>query len=189
MSDKEFEVEEGQEVVRKTIVGGRPRARRTHRIKIPIGIEKVLCRAAADSQFRRILFEDRPRALQAYGQDLSDTEREVLHGIPAPMLQEMVGRIDLKQHGKSRLMRGVLAAAMLVSTAMVDTGCFEVQTAGISPDDFDWAGQDAVVEVGESMDLTGMEPDSISDDLVEPDVITVEDTMATKGILPDPDVR
>jgi hypothetical protein len=188
MSEKEFEVEEGQEVVRKTIVGGRPRSRRTHKIKIPIGIEKVLCRAATDTLFRRTLFEDRPRAIQAYGAELSDTEREVLTGIPGPMLQEMVGRIDVRQHGKSRLMRGVLAAAMLVSTAMVETGCF---CTGAEPDDpgSDLGGDDAVVEVGESTDSHGIQPDSVSDDFVEPDVITVEDTMATKGILPDPDAR
>lgn len=188
MSNDEFEVEEGQEVVRKTIVGGRPRARRAQKIRIPIGIEKVLCRAAADTEFRTMLFDDRSAAIKAFGQNLSDTEREVLTGIPSPMLTEMVGRIDLKQHTRSRLMRGVLAAAMLVSTAVVDAGCFDVQTAGVSPDP-DWAGQDAVVDVGESMDSRGIQPDAISEDLVEPDVIEVEDTMATKGILPDPDVR
>ncbi len=188
MSENEFEVEEGQEVVRKTIVGGRPRARRAQKIRIPIGIEKVLCRAAADAEFRKVLFEDRPAAIKAFGQNLSDTERDVLTGIPSPMLHEMVGRIDLKQHTRSRLMRGVLAAAMLVSTAMVDTGCL---CTGAEPDDpgTDLSGQDATVEVEQNVDSRGILPDEIGADLGEPDVIEVEDTMATKGILPEPDVK
>ena len=57
--DSKIEIEEGREVVRRTIVGGRPRARKNRRVIVPIGIEKVLCRAAADNRFKATLFQDR----------------------------------------------------------------------------------------------------------------------------------
>jgi len=184
MSDKEIKTEEGQEVVRKAVVVGRPSARRAQKTLIPIGIEKVLCRAAADAEFRQILFENRHAAIQAFGQNLSDTERDVLTGIPNPMLQGMVGRIDLRKHTRSRLLRGVLAAAMLMSTTMVES----CSSSGIQPYE-DVQELDALVEVGESMDSRGIQPDAVSEDLVEPDAIAVEDTMTTKGVLPEPDAR
>jgi hypothetical protein len=184
MNNNEFEVEEGQEVVRRTIVGGRPRARRTHKIRIPIGVEKVLCRAAADATFRRGLFEDRPATLKSLGDGLSATERTLLEAIPAASLQEMVGRIDLSRHTKSRLLRGVLAAAMLVSSTVVETGCF---SAGVGPDESLEPFPD-VVDV-KPIECTGMEPEVTFDVPAEPDVIESQDVMADRGVLPEPDVK
>ena len=80
--DARFEVEEGQEVVRRTIVGGRPRARMKRKVSIPIGIEKVLVRAAGDEAFRSALFEDREQALGSSGYTLLDSERGILRSVP-----------------------------------------------------------------------------------------------------------
>ena len=67
MEDDRIEVEEGKEVVRRTIVGGRPLARRKRTLKVPVGIEKVLCRAAADPAFRAALLDRRPQLMAALG--------------------------------------------------------------------------------------------------------------------------
>jgi hypothetical protein len=174
MSRKEFELEEGQEVVRKTIVGGRPAARRKHKVKVPIGIEKVLVRAAADSEFRDRLFGERQATLDSLSSELSPTELKVLTTIPEATLQGMINSIDLQRHGKRRFMKGVVAATLIATAATGVLGCevFEVQTKGISPDEI----EDTVTETVVTPDATsrGIDPDE--------DVLVVEDNFATQGV-------
>jgi len=177
MSGKDFEVEEGKEIVGRTIVGGRPAARRKRKVRVPIGIEKVLVKAAADDGFRRKLLDDRQAALDALSYELSPTERQVLASIPDLTLQGMIDSIDLKKHSKRRFMRGVLAAALLTTAATGVLGCevSEDHSKGISPDEL----EDTVVETVVTPDATsrGIEPDE--------DVLVVEDHLATQGVTPD----
>ena len=174
MSQKKFDLEEGQEVVRKTIVGGRPAARRKHKVKVPIGIEKVLVRAAADSEFRDRLFGERQATLDSLSSELSPTELKVLTTIPEATLQGMINSIDLQRHGKRRFMKGVVAATLIATAATGVLGCevFEVQTKGISPDEI----EDTVTETVVTPDATsrGIDPDE--------DVLVVEDNFATQGV-------
>ncbi len=207
MGNDEFEVEEGKEVVRRTIVGGRPLARRTRTIRVPIGVEKVLVRAAADASFRLRLFEDRAAALRPFSCELSSTEADMLTGIPTEMLREMVGRIDLNRHAKGRFMKGVLAAALAASAStLLSCDATEVHTKGVLADEVDVVydrsapdagaipGADVAVDdfalrAGENVLPSDIQdssnPGEVSDGGRAPDEIDVEVLPAPGGILPD----
>lgn len=161
MPDRDhFDVEEGQEVVRRTIVGGRPRARRAKTISVPIGIEKVLVHAAGDAAFRHRLFDDRAAAVAEVAPTLQPSEAAILSAVPDATLAVMIGAIDLPGHGTRRFLKGVATAALASAALLGATECGEAQSAGISPGD-------------------------PSDDVVQEAVLDVEDTAASRGILPD----
>lgn len=198
MSKDEFEVEEGKEVVRRTIVGGRPLARRTRTIRVPIGIEKVLVRAAADASFRMRLFEDRVTALRPFAGDLSQTEADVLAGIPSEALREMVGRIDLKRHATGRFMKGVLAAALAASASTImSCEVFEGHTKGAGPDQvdvvYDRSAPDAGVIPGADVEVEDLgiragqmvDPPDAQDAGRASDLSDVDEMSAPVGILQD----
>jgi hypothetical protein len=162
MSRDDWEVEEGQEVVRRTIVGGRPLDRRRRKVKIPIGIEKLLCRAAGDPALRDRLVNDREAALAAFRDDLSPGEIAILTTVPAEALLTMIANIDLKQHGRRRFFRGVAAASLAATTALGTISCSEsAQPAGIDPGD--WLGnQDVIVDqIPASDSVRGIQPDEV----------------------------
>jgi hypothetical protein len=160
MSDSShFDVEEGQEVVRRTIVGGRPQARRAKTISVPIGIEKVLVRAAGDGAFRHRLFDDRAAAVAEVAPVLQPSEAAILRAVPDATLAVMIGHIDLPKHGSRRFLNGVVTAA-LASAALL-----------------------GVVDCGGSS--TGIQPDEPDADTVQETTIEVEETAGSRGILPD----
>jgi hypothetical protein len=161
MSDDRFEITEGREVVRHTIVGGRPMARRKKTLKIPIGIEKVLARAAGDDGFRKALLADRKGALEAAGYLMIDSELELLTGIPDALLNGMIRRIDLKEHGKRKFLRGVTAAVFSAAALTALPECEMGGSGGMNPDDV----MEALAEPGDEVDVSdvsrGVEPDEI----------------------------
>ena len=205
---KDFEIEEGKEVVRRTIVGGRPLARRKRTLRIPIGIEKVLCKAAVDPMFRRALFDDRESALAGLGDELTPDEAGILKSTTNASLETMVARIDPPKHSKRRFMRGVMAATLAAMTAGGAIGCdsdsgeAEVShhepgdLGGMMADDVKKDNSEPLLEVRERVadagalaDLVEVHegPDSkgIGPDVEEPDVVVHEDLMAPEGIIPD----
>ena len=125
MGKDRIEVEEGKEVVRRTSVGGRPRVRKKAVLKVPIGIEKVVYRAAADPEFRERLFADRQGAVTHMGFNLLDSELAILLSVPNRSLAAMIDRIDPERHGRRRFMRKVAACALAVatSTVLLDASC------------------------------------------------------------------
>ncbi len=149
---------EGQEVVRRTIVGGRPQARRATTISVPIGIEKVLAQAAGDAAFRGRLFADRAAAVAEVAPVLQPSEAAILRSVPDAMLATMIGHIDVPRHGARRFMRGVVTAALASAALLGATEC------------------------GASL---GSEPDEPDVDTVQEATIEVEDTAASRGIMPD----
>lgn len=202
---KDWEIEEGKEVVRQTIVGGRPRVRRKRKLRIPIGIEKLLCRAAADGELKTGLLYNRTKVLAEPGLELTEEERMILTSIPPSSLETMIDRIDLDRHPRRKFMRGVVAAAVLAATTtMVDCG-FESQSAGIDPNIDMYESKDVIEEMVPDSIVTGIEPDDVytapdpdvvDKDIVEPnagvqmdmqgaDVFEHEDYGAPTGILPD----
>jgi len=189
--EREFEVEEGREVVGRTIVGGRPLARRTRRVKIPIGIEKLLCRAAGDFDFRRKLMDDRAAAVLSLGNDISQSEREILKSIPQETLDVLISRIDLKKHSKRRFMRGVIAATLLAASTVATEGC---ACTGIGPDDPDVISEQEI-ETDVDVGSRGVRPGDVTTEVQSvnvdagsfpsPDVIESDSLPAPGGILPD----
>ena len=190
-----FDVEEGQEVVRHTIVGGRPRARRKRKIAIPIGLEKVLTRAAGDPAFRRRLFESRQAALAAVGWELAPSEAVILGAVPDPVLATMIDRIDLKQHAKRRFMKGIATAVFATAAMTAGVGCKgtgdtdtleSYHDLGSGPDVAD------VVELNEGYDITKGDvadlPDIreiFPDAGTQPDVVDANDISYEVGTSPD----
>ena len=205
---KDYEIEEGRETVRRTIVGGRPIDRRRRKVRIPIGIEKVLCTAAGDPEFREQLVMARADALPGTGLEVSAAEAMILGSVSEDALRTMIDNIDLKRHRKRRFFRGIAAASLAATTATACIG--ENETAlsgGAAPDPPDGAAWDAITEVvdttapAEGIDLdlipsvdAGSWPDlpqneitpaDISEVVADVDVIEGHDGFAPGGVMPD----
>jgi hypothetical protein len=185
MTRDDIEIEEGREVVRRTIVGGRPLARRKRTLRVPIGVEKLIVRAAGDDDFRRRLFADRATAIQDPTLGLSPSEAAILSSVPDATLAQLIERVDLKRHGRSKFMKGVMAAAFAAAATTALIACEESSTSkGIQPDDVQesaldmdaWElGPDAGILLDE-IDVFGPEPE-------EPDVtVDAEDVPMQAGV-------
>lgn len=124
METRELEVEEGKEVVRRTIVGGRPFTQHTRKISVPIGIEKLLCRAAAMPELKRGLLSNPTDTMSPFSEELSVGERTILSSIPAATLLRMIEHIDLKRHAKRQFMKAVVAATLVAGAGSAVTGCY-----------------------------------------------------------------
>ncbi len=96
-----------------------PKAART---RVPIGIEKVLCRAAGDAAFKEGLLTQREATLAAAGYQLRPNEAFILRSIRPDQLAAMIDRIDLKRHGQRPWMRTISAVAFAAATS-VGAGC------------------------------------------------------------------
>ncbi len=192
-SDK-FDVEEGQEVVSRTIVGGRPRARRKRKIAIPIGIEKLLARAAGDLRFRKALLADRYLAVEAQGFALVDSERAILESVSDAVLGTLIGRIDLKRHAKRRFMKGVAAAAFATVAMTTNVACTEEEEGGsavkgILPDvevtDVVEIDEKASVDMGIFPDLPDTEETDVPEVFPDAGVDIQPDVPPNAGVSPD----
>ncbi len=85
---------QAKQAAKTTIVGGQPPGNQRLLSEIPVGLEQLLAMAAASEEFAAILRNEPERALKASGLQLTDTERAVLHAIPGPMLDTMIGRVE-----------------------------------------------------------------------------------------------
>lgn len=91
--------------------------------QVPIGIEKLLCRAAAVPELKRGLLSDPEEALSAFSAELSVEERAVLASIPVATLSRMIEHIDLKRHSKRQFMKAVVAATLVAGAGSAVVGC------------------------------------------------------------------
>ena len=128
LDERAAQVEEGTEAVRRTIVGGRPIDRRRRKVRIPIGVEKVLCAAATDPVFRDRLLTDRADALAGTGLEISAAETSILSAVSEAALRTRIDSIDLKRHRKRRFFRGIAAASLAATTATACIGESETAT-------------------------------------------------------------
>ncbi|HOS92473.1 MAG TPA: Os1348 family NHLP clan protein [Armatimonadota bacterium] len=120
--------------VRTTIVGGRPPGDDA-RVEVPIGIERVLRRAAADGAFRARLWTDRDGALRASGLALTPAERAILLAAPAEQLEAMVAQLaPTSPSRRSWLRRLVAAAGIVIFGAVTQPGCAVTVATGAQPD-------------------------------------------------------
>ena len=151
MGKRRLEIEEGEEVVRRTIVGGRPAARPNNKLRVPVGIEKVLYRAAVERDFRELLFKDRRQAIEASGFELLESEAHILTSVPSPVLKGMVAKVDVRRHTPGRFMRAVAGCALAATTALVAVDCGSEAEMGVRPE--------AVIENPGHMDAGGARPE------------------------------
>jgi len=129
MSKKVEEMEAGT-----TIVGGQPlKPRQRGRVRIPVGIEKVLCLAAIEPEFRDELLSKRLGAVEARGLELRDSEQAMLRAAPRAQLEAAIDGLDVSEGnlGRRSFMRHVAAAAVTLAAGEALSGC---EIEGPSPD-------------------------------------------------------
>ena len=92
---------------------------------MPVGIERVLLKAAEDPEFARALHEDREGALSACGVALTRTERAIVRAMEAPVLERMVAglKANLVDRGRRALLGRTTALAALVLGIGTGAGC------------------------------------------------------------------
>jgi hypothetical protein len=126
-----------------TIVGGQPprplvggstgkRERFAQRLKVPVGLEKVLYLAARDPALEERLLADRSATIAALGIELRPSERAMLEGAPRAALEAMIGRIDASNPRKRRFMSLVAAAATTLAAGTAAMSC--VSCGGVGPE-------------------------------------------------------
>lgn len=168
------EIEEGKEYVGKTIVGGRPLRRPKRRISIPVGIEKVLYKAAVDPLFKKLLLADRMKAVELEKMRLSPSEMLIFRNVSDSALRTMIGKIRPKKHGRRKLMKAVAAAVVTLTAGTAGVGCDD---GGPSED----AVEDDIADVQDIMGDTADMPN----DLVDIPDDSAPDTMGDLADIPD----
>ena len=121
-----------KDAVRTTIVGGRPPGSGRNTGTIPRGIEVLVKKAAVDSEFRELLFEQRGAAAAAIELELDPAENAMLNAIPQEQLAQIVGQTTVPVEHR-RVFLGRIAMAMLAVLGGGLTGCEPyVMSAGIT---------------------------------------------------------
>ena len=180
----EAELQEGDGLVRTTVVGGQPRKRPTIRMSIRVGLERVLYRAAVDRAFREAFLKDREGALQAAGMELSAGESAVLSSVDGDALATMIDNVKPEDRREHRFVKAVAATFVTLATGTASCNVWESQSAGIQPDDM----------VGVDVTEPGADHGNVEVDVSEPypdegisskDALVDIDAMVTQGIQPD----
>jgi hypothetical protein len=120
------------EVVRTTIVGGRPPAKGRGMTDIPRGIEVLVKKASVDPEFKILLLDRREAAAEEIGLVLEPAEALMLRSVPAGQLEAIIASTKVDP-GSRRTFLGKVAAAMLAAIAVGQAGC--VAVTGARPDD------------------------------------------------------
>ena len=100
-------------------------------VEVPIGVEKILLRAAMNDKFKQRLLDDRERAIDESGLELTSTERAMLVVMPQSVLEAMAQRLNPSRQMNTRVARGV-AAAVASSIILTASGYC---CGGSGPDD------------------------------------------------------
>ena len=166
---------------------GRLLDRRRRKVRIPIGIEKLLCAAAADPAFCEHLVMARAAALEGTGLEISASEAMILKAVPEAQLRTMIENIDLKRHKRRRFFRGIAAASLAATTVMGTTECNDGVAAGIDPE---WDTKESVDTV-DTLDGDA-EQGMLADDFAPPpdttvvgsDTVEIDDVNVSAGIPP-----
>jgi len=110
---------------KRPLVGGSigRRAKFAQRVRVPVGLEKVLYLAARDPALEARLLGDRAEAIAAIGIELRPSERAMLAAAPPEVLRAMIGRIDASNPRKRRFMNLVAAAATSLAAGTALASC------------------------------------------------------------------
>jgi len=158
-----------------TIVGGQPhrgrRRKRRGKIKVPVGLEKVLFHAARDEVFKAELLSDRMVAIAVIGVKLRSSERAMIEAVSDVELKAMIDRLEPANPRRRKFMGLVAAAAtsLAAGTAVV-AGCDDDNKP--EDDGYDWVDTD---NPDDNLD-GGAGPDVDTDIDTDTDVDTDTDT-------------
>ena len=136
-----------------TIAGGQPprplvggsigrRARFAQKVRVPVGLEKILYVAAQDPSLRERLLEDRAGAIAALGVALRPSEKAMLEAAPRAVLETMIASIVPANPRRRRFMNLVAAAATSLAAGTAGVACDTLDNddpingvdAGVGPD-------------------------------------------------------
>jgi len=102
-------------------------AEKIRTMSVPVGLEQLLFRAAADPELRAELVRDRAAAAERWGLALTASERSVLAIAPDDQLEAMIDRLDTSEQNlkKRKFMRAVAATAVTLAagTGLAAGGC------------------------------------------------------------------
>lgn len=155
--DKKVGIQFGEEVAGRTIVGGRGTARKSGRVSVPVGIEKILYLAATDTEFRERLEHDREGVVSDPRLGLRGDEAAILRGVSAQQLAVMIDNIDPTKHGRRRFIQSVAACAASLAAGTVVVSCgddVDTVTRGATGGTID-----SDVDISHGMDAGGDRPD------------------------------
>ena len=107
------------------LVGGSVgrRARFAQKVRVPVGLEKLLYLAARDPDLRERLLADRAGTIAALGVQLRPSERAMLEAAPNAALHSMIDRIDASNPRKRKFMGLVAAAATSLAAGTALPAC------------------------------------------------------------------
>jgi hypothetical protein len=161
-----------------TIKGDQPNKRHKFagKIQVPVGVEKILFRAAGDEGFKERLLSDRAEAIEESSVTLRSSEAGMLTAISNEALSNMIASINPENPKRRKFMGLVAATAASIVAGTVDSGC---QSAGVSvdtdqPSSTDTAGADPDTDIDGGMD-GGVDTDTVDTD--QP----TDDTMGHTG--------
>ena len=140
------------------------------RREIPVGIERVLLRAAEDGAFREALLEDPAAALE--GSSLTGPERAMLLAMDRSILTALIDRFVPGKNPRGRFAQKVAAAVagtLIITTAACGSGDQAAGGAGpdMPPDGYDVEAWD-MPEVSAGVDASWPDPDAAPDPVEDP---------------------
>jgi hypothetical protein len=130
MSDERRPSDKDRHAAKTTIVGGQPPGNARDLPPIPAGLEELLGIAAVEQRFAEVLVSneqnERQRAVDASGVELTATERTILASVGEGALKQMVSRLALtEQDRRYFISRAATVVVALIGggAAIASTGC------------------------------------------------------------------
>ncbi|MBI5536331.1 MAG: hypothetical protein HY898_26660 [Deltaproteobacteria bacterium] len=143
-----------------TIVGGQTqeRNRSAGKVRVPVGVEKLLHLAARDSSFRERLLADPLSAAESVKVRLRSSEELMLRSVPPEALASMIAAINPDNPRGRRVMGLVAAAAASLAAGTALVACSDESDSG-----------SVELDAAQPMDAGGMLSDTGIDGKVYPD--------------------
>jgi hypothetical protein len=103
---------------------------------VPTGLQRLLCLAAVDVEFRQKLVELRSAVASAAEVPLTASERSILDTVPASHLEAMIGGLPPPPGDRREFLRSAAASAVvLLGGAALSASCQEPKARGPFPVD------------------------------------------------------
>lgn len=159
-----------------TIVGGQPRNKKQKgKMKVPVGMEKILFHASRDEEFRKKLLSDREIAIAQSGIRLRPSEEAMLKVISNTALEIMIANIVPENPRRRKFMGLVAAAAASLAAGTAGEGCGDDVETEHPTWDAGGNGSDTDVD-GDTDSDTDTDTDTDSDSDTDSDTDTDTDT-------------
>ena len=97
-------------------------------VRIPLGLEHLLYRAASDGELRALLVADPEEAARVAGVELRPAERAMLGTVGARGIEAMVARVRPDSPRRRRFMEMVAASVAALAAGTIAQACGESDT-------------------------------------------------------------